>query len=50
MKGIGYTSSSSNARRPLKPLERYRRDRYFIWSNSKSYIRREARVPLRALS
>ena len=49
MKGIGHTGSSSNIGRPLEPLERYRRDRCFIWSNSKSYIRREARIPLRAL-
>jgi len=49
IKGIGYAGSSSNAGRPLEPLERRRRDRYFIWSNSKSYIRREARVPLGAL-
>ena len=49
IKGISYTSSSSNIGRPLEPLKRRERDKCFIWSNSKSYIRREARVPLRAL-
>jgi hypothetical protein len=49
MKGIGYTSGSSNIGRPLEPLERRERDRCFIRSNNKSCVRREARVPLRAL-
>jgi len=49
IKGIGYTGSSSNVGRPLEPLERRGRDGCFIRSNSKSYARREARVPLGAL-
>jgi len=49
IKGIGYTGSSSNIGRPLEPLEKRGRDECFIWSNNKSYVRREARVPLGAL-
>jgi hypothetical protein len=49
MKGIGYTGGSGNTRRPLEPLERRGRDKYFVRSNGKSYIRREAYIPLGAL-
>jgi hypothetical protein len=49
IKSTGYASSNSNIGRPLELLERRGRDRCFVWSNSKSCVRREACVPLRAL-